>query len=426
MSRLPFASPRRLRLVPFLLAVALAGCGGVPRGPLVSDDAAMVEPGSSAGRSASLARMADTALKTGEGRTAAGLYEEALMLDRDNLAAALGLGNALLVTGRPQEAGRAFEQALNIDSASVAAHYGYARAMLALRRPEIAVDHLEAALKLQPHDLGSLNALGVAHDLMGRHDLAVAAYQRGLAVSPASVALRNNLGLSLALGGRYAEALAQLRPLGEGPEAGRRTRQNLALVYGLQGDLGAAHRIGRIDLSEDELRDNLAYMASVRALRDPRLKAGALAPLATARQVEPVRLAAAEPAGLVELTPAMARPAPARAPAATAHRQPRPVASVASAPTRPTPLGVIEPEAAPPSGSWFVNLGRYADGAAALAQWRMLQEQHRQTFGGLRKLAGAESGSEPLLVGPLPSENAAEAICAKMPVDLPTCAAVQL
>lgn len=423
MSRLPFASPRRLRLVPFLLAVALAGCGGVPRGPLVSDDVSRAEPGSPAGRSASLARMADTALKTGEGRTAAGLYEEALMLDRDNLAAALGLGNALLVTGRPQEAGRAFEQALNIDADSVAAHYGYARAMLTLRRPEVAVDHLETALKLQPHDLGSLNALGVAHDLMGRHDLAVAAYQRGLAVSPGSVALRNNLGLSLALGGRYAEALAQLRPLGEGSEAGRRTRQNLALVYGLQGDLGAAHRIGRIDLSEDELRDNLAYMASVRALRDSKLKAGAIAPLATARQVEPVRLAAAEPAGLVELAPAMARSAPAHSPAATARRQPRPLAPATSAPRR---LGAIEPEAAPSFESWFVDLGRYADGAAALAQWRMLQEQHRQTFGGLRKLAGAESGPEPLLVGPLPSEKAAEAICAKMPDGLPTCAVVQL
>src|SRR5687767_13359230 len=102
MSRLPFASPRRLSLMPFLLAVALAGCGGVPRGPLVADGSPMAEPGSPAGRSASLVRMADTALKTGEGRTAAGLYEEALMLDRDNLAAALGLGIALLVTGRPQ------------------------------------------------------------------------------------------------------------------------------------------------------------------------------------------------------------------------------------------------------------------------------------------------------------------------------------
>jgi cell division septation protein DedD len=261
---------------------------------------------------------------------------------------------------------------------------------------------------------------------MGRHDLAVAAYQKGLAVSPGSVALRNNLGLSLALRGRYAEALARLRPLGEGPEASRRTRQNLALVYGLQGDLSAAHRIGRIDLSEDELRDNLAYIASVRALRDPKLKAGAIAPLATAGRVEPVRLAAAEPAGLVELTRAMARPAPARAPAATTRRQPRPLAPTASAPPRPTPLGVIEPEAAPSSESWFVDLGRFADDGAALARWQTLQREHRQTFGGLSKLAGAGGSPEPLLVGPLPSEKAAKSVCAKMPDDLSACTAVQL
>ena len=125
----------------------------------------------------------------------------------------------------------------------------------------------------------ALNALGVANDLVGRQDLALAAYRRGLAVAPGDLALRNNLGLSLALAGHFEQALDQLGPLGEGPEASRRTRQNLALVYGPAGDLSAARRVGRADLSEHELEANLAYVASVRGLADPSLRASAMAPL---------------------------------------------------------------------------------------------------------------------------------------------------
>ena len=113
---------------------------------------------------------------------------------------------------------------------------------------------------------------------MGQHDQASATYRQGLTIAPASVSLRNNLALSLALQNQFAEAVDLIRPVAEGPEATRRSRQNLALVYGLQGDLGGAARLGRADLDPGDLKNNLAYFATVRGLESPAVRAEALAP----------------------------------------------------------------------------------------------------------------------------------------------------
>ena len=73
---------------------------------------------------------------------------------------------------------------------------------------------------------------------------------------PASASVRNNLALSLALQEQFADGPGRaLRPLAEGPGSTRRARQNLALVYGLQGDMAAAERISRVDLAGAELQE---------------------------------------------------------------------------------------------------------------------------------------------------------------------------
>ena len=116
---------------------------GAPVGPLLPGE----HPGSAApegarGRSESLVRLGDTALRSGEIETAVSLFDQATQLDAANVGAALGLGDALLAAGRDLDAGRAFERALAAQPGSPAAQYGYARAMIAIRRPEVAADFL--------------------------------------------------------------------------------------------------------------------------------------------------------------------------------------------------------------------------------------------------------------------------------------------
>ena len=121
--------------------------------------------------------------------------------------------------------------------------------------------------------MAALNALGVAQDLLGDHAAAEGTYRQALTVMPASEAARNNLALSLALQDRFKEALDLLRPLAEGPNSTRRSRQNLALVFGLQGDMAAAERVSRIDLGGEALGNNLAYFAALRGMEAPTVRA---------------------------------------------------------------------------------------------------------------------------------------------------------
>ena len=118
--------------------------------------------------------------------------------------------------------------------------------------------------------------LGVAFDLAGQHEAAQDAYRAGLAIAPDSVLLRNNLGLSLA---RFRASTRNHRDVAS---AGRRTgakarnRQNLALAYGLAGDLPAAEQVSRLDLDEDRLQNNLSYFAALAAVEDRRKRASVL------------------------------------------------------------------------------------------------------------------------------------------------------
>jgi Flp pilus assembly protein TadD len=110
--------------------------------------------------------------------------------------------------------------------------------------------------------------------MVGEHRTAQARYRQGLAISGDSLTLRNNLGLSQALSGDYKDAISTLRPLLGNPAATVRNRQNLALVYGLSGDLDSAARVGRMDLDETAVRSNLAYYSVLRELADrPRVAA---------------------------------------------------------------------------------------------------------------------------------------------------------
>ena len=183
----------------------------------------------------------------------------------------MGLGDALLAAGRDLEASQAFERALAVQPDLPEAHYGYARAMIAIRRPEVAVDHLRRLTESRP---------GTRRRSMRwvwrTTSWASTRWRRDLPQGPGHAAglgpLRNNLALSLALQEQFPDALDELRPIAEGPGSTRRTRQNLALVYGLQGDFAAAERLSRVDLAGGELQDNLSYFATVRGMEDPAVR----------------------------------------------------------------------------------------------------------------------------------------------------------
>jgi len=57
-----------------------------------------------------------------------------------------------------------------------------------------------------------------------------------------------------------------LQPLAIAPTASPHTRQTLALIYGLKGNVAEAARISRIDLDDPSVEHNLAYYQTLREL----------------------------------------------------------------------------------------------------------------------------------------------------------------
>jgi Flp pilus assembly protein TadD len=383
-----------------LLLAMLAGCTTLPGdeiGRTATVGTELVDPGR-AERLTRLRTMATNAQQAGDHGLAASLYERVVELDPGDTDALRRLGNALLATGDTRAAGEAFAAALRRDPADPQAATGYARALLAVDRADAARAQLEAFIP-DSQDPRLLNVAGVATDMLGRHAEARTLYERGLAVAPGDISLTNNLALSLLLDGQDDAAIARLRQLADGPHSTPRARQNLALAYGLKGDLVAAERISRIDLDERSVRANLTTFAALRG--GP--SAGA------ARLLAPPATGAA---------PRAVERGPAGAP-------------VELLPEKSTAVGAVAVDVAglevglSPLGDWVVRLGPDAGPQALAGRWRELRRKHPQLLAGLHRLGGAEAAPGPLLIGPFASEAAAAPICAALGAEI-ACTPIKL
>ena len=213
-----------------------------------------------------LMRIAAAARAGGDYANAIAVYRRAAEIEPRMAAPFVGLGDALLATGAVNEAIVAYNSALARDGSDLLAECGLAKAYLKTGRPELALAPLNRALANNPDNPKLLVLLGVTQDTEGRHQQAQAYYQRGLAHAPGDPVLTVDLALSLALSGNYPNAIAVLQPVAMAPSGSAQERQTLALIYGLQGTVAEAARLGRMDLDEASVEHNLAYYQTLRAL----------------------------------------------------------------------------------------------------------------------------------------------------------------
>lgn len=263
---------RRIARYPFgrsfavtLAFLALAGCEPLP----VHLDPLSVNGRDGGGSPPSydaLMRIATAAQAGGDYANAVSVFRRAAEIEPRAAAPFVGIGDALLATGAVNEAILAYNSALARDGGDLPAERGLAKAYLQTGRPELAAVPLSRALAQNPDDPKLLMLLGVTRDIEGRHEQAQAYYQRGLLHAPGDPSLTVDLALSLAASGNYANADGVLQPVAMAPRASAQERQTLALIYGLQGRVGEAARLGRIDLDEAAVEQNLAYYRTLRAM----------------------------------------------------------------------------------------------------------------------------------------------------------------
>lgn len=208
-----------------------------------------------------LIRLAHAAQQEGRLETALGLYQQAHAVEPHAMVPLLASGEILQSLGRYDEAAALYRQARSQDPTNPDPYRELGKIFIAQDNASEALKEFDAALHRDSRDFRSWNGRGVALDMLGRRKAAQEAYRQGIALAPDNVALRNNLGLSLALDGDHGAAIEVLEAL---REATPRTRQNLALAYGLAGRHADAEAVARIDLSSDQVRNNLEYYSRMR------------------------------------------------------------------------------------------------------------------------------------------------------------------
>ena len=360
----------RAGIVTLVLTLLVGGCAGPSLQPLT--------PGGVEDRAASterMFRMAESAAQAGDLGTAATLLDQVVRAQPKNVQAMRRLGDVLLRQERPREASEAYMGALRQAYGDREASIGYAKSMIAIGRMEAAMAHVEPLLEKYPEDLKVINLAAVVHDMQGNHAEAAKLYRRGLFIDPGSVSMNNNLGLSLALAGDAEGALGILKPLAEGAESTARIRQNLALAYGVAGDVVAARSLSGLDLSAEEVTNNLAYYSGIRAMAPSQARSAILAP---------------------------------------------DVSTPSATPLRETGINVVvgigaggESVTVAPSLStrWFVDLGTFTTQNKAQAHWDRLRNRFGDITDGLASLARGGDGSAPLLVGPVADADSADRLC---------------
>jgi len=179
------------------------------------------------------------------------------------LGAYIGLGMALIDANAVVEAKHTFEKLLALDPQSSEAYTGMGEVYLLMDQPENAINSFECALKLNPRNVKALNGYGIALDMFSDHEGAQANYRAAMELDPGNPSYESNLALSMALAGNEREAIYILERLARSPNVTPRVRQNLALAYGLAGDMKMAKKIGRVDLSDDMVRNNISYIEAI-------------------------------------------------------------------------------------------------------------------------------------------------------------------
>lgn len=248
-----------------LAVVMLAGCVTTP----IHLDPLSVEGRDGGGpipTYAMLMRIGAAAQSGGDLPNALGVYRRAAELAPQDPAPLIAAGDVLLQMGNVNEAIVSYNGALVRPGDSQGAQVGLARAFVKTGKPQLALTPLAKAMEASPDDPKLLLLLGVTKDLAGSHLEAQGYYRAGLVRAPGDPGLTVDLALSLALSGNYPNAIAVLQPLAISPAGTAQERQTLALIYGLNGNTAEASRLGRIDLDDASVEQNLAYYQSLREL----------------------------------------------------------------------------------------------------------------------------------------------------------------
>ena len=228
----------------FLAGTLLAGCAG------------------DIGRSSVMMRIAKKARRSGNSEAAIKFYERAITIDSSNTEALLGIAEAYIDLNLLDAAAEYIKKA--VAKGGDVSRAAYLRGKIYL----LSGNYAEAEKELlKSSTVDAMNALGAIYDGRGEHQKAQKLYQQVIAISQNYTDAYNNMGLSLMLCGKYKEAVHYLENACSLPDANVAFRSNLAVAYGLNGDVEKAKSVYAHDFDGSELEAKMAYLEDIISLR---------------------------------------------------------------------------------------------------------------------------------------------------------------
>ena len=185
-------------------------------------------------------------------------YSDLYKRDPGDTEALLGAARNLRYSGSIDEAIELIETGISDHGQIPAFVLELSKLQITGQRFEEAGKTLDLAAQLLPDDWDVLSTMGIFHDYLGDFVVAQAAYTAALELSPNNVVVINNLALSLAQSGSLERGIEILAKLVKDKKSSPQSRQNLAMLYALAGDIKRAEELARQDLPEDVVLENLS------------------------------------------------------------------------------------------------------------------------------------------------------------------------
>ena len=194
---------------------------------------------------------------------AAGHYGRLAERQPDSLDPILGQARNLRYSGKPRDAIGVLRRAMEGRGEQTPLLLELAKAQFA---SALTADSRETLLRLRdltPEDWQVFAMLAMLEDNKGRFVEAQDLYRTALALSPDNASIVNNYSLSLAQAGELTKAIQLLEPIVYGEQSTAQARQNLAMLYVLNGDPESAEKLVEGDLPPDLARQNLSTFQSL-------------------------------------------------------------------------------------------------------------------------------------------------------------------
>jgi Flp pilus assembly protein TadD len=135
---------------------------------------------------------------------------------------------------------------------------------LKLARSSVAFSFFDQCLKKEKNHKGAKMGMEISRMFVVGKDADFSYFLNKVNEKPNDIVAGNNLGLSYLIAGQVSQAVVVFEQIAFQENSTARIRQNLALAYGLSGDDFAARRVGLLDLSGEQVRENLHFYAYLR------------------------------------------------------------------------------------------------------------------------------------------------------------------